>query len=104
MPLQDPLDEYKKGFQAKAPKEALAVSHRATKDLADSGILARTIKGSDRAPDLILKHTGSCQVPHASPIQAQQRRCLTVQGPGIGRGKDAIYRWITVSAAQMVVG
>jgi hypothetical protein len=62
MPLQDKLDEYKKGFEAKAPKEALAVIHRATKDLIDSGILARTIKVGDLAPDFVLKNTGNQDV------------------------------------------
>ena len=62
MPLQDKLDEYKKGFEANAPKEALAVMHRATKDLAESGILARTVKVGDMAPDFSLKNTSSQEV------------------------------------------
>ena len=57
MPLQEKLDDYKKGFEAKAPKEALAVMHRATRDLADSGILSRTVKVGDMAPDFVLKNT-----------------------------------------------
>ncbi len=47
MPLQDRMDEYKRGFEAKAPKAALAVMHRATKDLAESGVLARAVKVGD---------------------------------------------------------
>jgi hypothetical protein len=62
MPLQDKLDAYKKGFEAKAPKAALAVMHRATKDLAESGILAATVKVGDPAPDFALKNTGSQDV------------------------------------------
>ena len=57
MPLQEKLDDYKKDFEAKAPKEALAVMHRATRDLADSGILSRTVKVGDMAPDFVLKNT-----------------------------------------------
>jgi len=62
MPLQDKLDEYKKGFEANAPKEALAVMHRATKDLAESGILARTVKVGDLAPDFVLKNISNQEV------------------------------------------
>jgi hypothetical protein len=62
MPLQDKMDEYKKGFEAKSPKAALAVMHRATKDLADSGILARTVKVGDLAPDFVLKNTSNQDV------------------------------------------
>ena len=64
MPLQSKLDEYKRGFEAeaKAPKGALAVMHRATKDLVKSGILARTIKVGDLAPDFVLKNTGNWNV------------------------------------------
>ena len=62
MPLQDKMDEYKRGFEAKAPTEALAVMHRATRDLAESGILARTVKVGDLAPDFVLKNTGDQDV------------------------------------------
>ncbi len=62
MPLQDKMDEYKRGFEAKAPKEALAVMHRATKNLAESGILARTLKVGDLAADFVLKNTGNQDV------------------------------------------
>ncbi len=62
MPLQDKMDEYKRGFEAKAPRATLAVMHRATKDLAESGILARTVKVGDMAPDFVLKNTGNQDV------------------------------------------
>ena len=57
MTLQQKMNAYKKDFKAKAPAEALAVMHRATKDLAESGILARTVKVGDMAPDFVLKNT-----------------------------------------------
>jgi len=57
MSLQQKMNAYKKDFEAKAPAEALAVMHRATKDLAESGILARTVKVGDMAPDFVLKNT-----------------------------------------------
>jgi peroxiredoxin len=36
--------------------------HRATKDLAESGILAGTVKVGDPAPDFVLKNTGNQDV------------------------------------------
>ena len=57
MSLQQKMNAYKKDFEAKAPAEALAVMHRATKDLAESGILSRTVKVGDMAPDFVLKNT-----------------------------------------------
>ena len=57
MSLQQKMNAYKTDFEAKAPAEALAVMHRATKDLAESGILARTVKVGDMAPDFVLKNT-----------------------------------------------
>ena len=62
MPLQDKLDEYKKSFVAKAPKEALAVMHRAMQALADSGILSRTVKVGDMAPDFVLRNINNIEV------------------------------------------
>jgi hypothetical protein len=57
MPLQDQLDQYKQGFEAKAPAAALEVMHRATRELAESGILSHTIKVGDMAPDFVLPYT-----------------------------------------------
>lgn len=62
MPLQQKLDAYKKDFEAKAPKEALAVMHNATKVLGESGILNRAVKVQDIAPDFVLKNTSSQDV------------------------------------------
>ena len=39
--LQERLDRIKAGFVAQAPPEALAVMHRATEDLRNSGIMDR---------------------------------------------------------------
>ena len=57
MPLQDQLDQYKQDFEAKAPAAALEVMHRATREVAESGILNRTIKVDDMAPDFVLQDT-----------------------------------------------
>ena len=39
MQLQERLDAFKKSFEAKAPKDALEIMHRATEKLPKSGIL-----------------------------------------------------------------
>ena len=54
MSLQDKLDKVKKEFEADAPPEALAIMHRATHDLLNSGIMERTLKAGDRAPGFTL--------------------------------------------------
>jgi cytochrome oxidase Cu insertion factor (SCO1/SenC/PrrC family) len=54
MSLQDKLDALKKEFEAGAPPEALALMHRATDDLLNSGIMERTLKAGDRAPGFTL--------------------------------------------------
>ncbi len=54
MRLQDKLDERRKQFESSALPEALAIMHRATDDLANSGILDRVLKVGDRAPEFTL--------------------------------------------------
>ena len=56
MSLQKKLDALKKGFEAQAPKEAVEIIHRATADLESSGILERTVKVGDEAPDFSLQN------------------------------------------------
>ncbi len=55
MILQQKLDAQKKKIEASAPKEALDVMHRATEDLAKSGIMDRIVKKGDKAPVFRLK-------------------------------------------------
>lgn len=57
MKLQEKMAEYKKDFESQAPKEALEVMHAATERLKDSGILERTVKAGDKAPDFTLENT-----------------------------------------------
>jgi len=57
MGLQEQMDAYKKSFVEKAPKDAVATMHRAMEELANSGILDRTVKIGDRAPDFSLQNT-----------------------------------------------
>ena len=62
MKLQEKLDELKKDFETKAPKEVLKVMHRATDDLRKSGILDRAISVGDKAPEFTLKNTREQEV------------------------------------------
>jgi len=57
MSLQEKLNQLKAGFEAKAPKEALEIMHRATRDLRNSGIMADALKIGDTAPEFELKNT-----------------------------------------------
>ena len=56
MTLQEKLDKRKADFEAKAPKDALEIMHRATDDLRNSGILQDVLKIGDTAPDFELKN------------------------------------------------
>jgi hypothetical protein len=56
MALQEKLDKLKAGFEAKAPKDALEIMHRATDDLRNSGIMQGVLKSGDTAPDFALKN------------------------------------------------
>jgi hypothetical protein len=55
--LQDRLNAMKANSEARIPAEAPAVMHRATGELKKSGILDRTPKVGDRAPDFSLHST-----------------------------------------------
>jgi hypothetical protein len=54
MSLQQKLDAQKKATETSAPKEAIEVMHRATDNLAKSGIMNRIVKKGDKAPDFML--------------------------------------------------
>lgn len=56
MALKEKLDKLKAGFEAKAPKDALAIMHRATDDLRGSGIMGQVLKIGDKAPEFELKN------------------------------------------------
>lgn len=62
MKLQEKLNAYKGEFQKKAPAEALELMHRATDDLRNSGILEKTVKPGDRAPEFTLKNVNNQDV------------------------------------------
>ena len=55
--LKDRLDRIRSGFEDQAPAEALAVMHRATNDLRDSGIMDGIPKVGDTLPAFELTDT-----------------------------------------------
>jgi peroxiredoxin len=54
MTLQKKLSAMKARFEAGAPAETVAIMHRATEELRSSGLLERTLKAGDKAPDFTL--------------------------------------------------
>ncbi len=54
MKLQPRLDRIREGFEKQAPPEALAIMHRATNDLRNSGITGRAPKVGQAAPSFEL--------------------------------------------------
>ena len=52
--LQDRLDAIRKGFESKAPAEALAIMHRVTEDLKASGIEQNAVSEGAEAPSFVL--------------------------------------------------
>ena len=60
MSLQETLNQMKAEFEAQAPADALAVMHRATEDLENSGLVSRALSTGDQAPEFTLTdHTGA---------------------------------------------
>lgn len=66
MGLQDKLDDMRRTFESSAPPEALAVMHRATKDLRSSGIMERALKVGDRAPEFALPNINGNSIDSAT--------------------------------------
>jgi len=50
MKLQERLDRIRQGFEKQAPPEALALMHRVTEDLRNSGIVDGAVKENQVAP------------------------------------------------------
>lgn len=57
MTLQDKLDAMRAGAKDRIPPESLAVMHRATEDLKQSGIRDQVLKIGDVAPGFELENT-----------------------------------------------
>jgi hypothetical protein len=54
--LQEKLDNLRVKFENSAPKDAITIMHRATRDLINTGIMKGVAKTGDRAPDFELKN------------------------------------------------
>lgn len=72
MTLQEKMDAYKKDFLTKVPKEALKVIHRATEQLANSGLVEQAIQVGSAAPQFTLKNSSG---------EAQSLSGLLANGP-----------------------
>ena len=57
MSLKEKLDNLKKGFESKAPKETIDLMHQETDNLIHSGIMDHIITVGNKAPDFTLKNT-----------------------------------------------
>ena len=62
MKLQEKLDAFRENFEKQVPPQALAIMHRATDDLRNSGIMDRAVKVGDKAPDFTLRNTSGQEV------------------------------------------
>ena len=62
MNLQEKLDAHKNEFIKKVPEEVLATMQRAKDELIHSGIMERTVKVGDLAPDFELTNTDGNQL------------------------------------------
>ena len=54
MKLQEKLDQMKAEFESGAPPEALAVMHKTTEDLKQSGLMENALKTGDILPGFSL--------------------------------------------------
>ena len=62
MNLQQRLDRIRQGFEKQAPPEAVALMHRVTNDLRNSGIMDRVLKEGQTAPAFELENSHGSHV------------------------------------------
>ncbi len=72
MSLEDKLAAVREAAAKRVPPERLAIMHRATEQLRNSGILDRVIKTGARAPEFTLNDQNGCAVTLSA---------LTARGP-----------------------
>ena len=68
MTLKEKIDDYKRGFRERAPKEAQEIMHRATEALQNSPQMAQTIKVGDKVPEFTLKNTDNEDISLSSVL------------------------------------
>lgn len=76
MNLPDKLNALKANFERQAPKDALAIMHKATDDLRKSGILDRVLKAGDAIPEFELENAQGKQV-RSRDILAKKKMVLS---------------------------
>lgn len=76
MNLPDKLNALKANFERQAPKEALAIMHKATDDLRKSGILDRVLKAGDAMPEFELANAQGNRV-RSKNILAKKKMVLS---------------------------
>ena len=69
MGLQQKLDEHKRKFREKAPKEALAVMQRAVDGLSNPEMMSKTVKVGDKAPEFSLTNRDGREVSLTSLLK-----------------------------------
>ena len=69
MKLQPRLDRIRQGFEKQAPPEALAIIHRATDNLRDSGLVDRALKEGQTAPPFELEGSRGNRVSLAGLLE-----------------------------------
>ena len=72
MKLQQRLDKIRQGFESQAPPEALALMHRVTEDLRNSGSMENVLKVQQTAPSFELENS------HGIPVKLSE---LLGRGP-----------------------
>ena len=69
MSLQEKLDKMRSEFVEKAPKDALEIMHRATRDLKNSGQMAKALKKGDTIPEFSLPDQNGQMVSTAEQLR-----------------------------------
>jgi hypothetical protein len=69
MSLKERLDRIRQGFEKQAPAKALAIMHRATDDLRQSGVADRALKEGQPAPGFELKDSNGSSTSLAALLQ-----------------------------------
>lgn len=69
MKLQEKLDQMRNEFEGSAPPEALAVMHKATEDLKNSGTIDLALKKGDTIPQFSLPDQSGKKISSGSLLK-----------------------------------
>ncbi len=70
MSLKERIDAIKIKFEGATPKDKLEVMHRATEELARSGLVDKALKAGERAPDFSLTDANGAPVGLGSLLES----------------------------------